>query len=136
MVTLYKTVKKTILSRAQINSVVERTLSYAKISLQSDVSVHCVGDMRMKSLNKQYRGKNYSTDVLSFPTEEFGDLGDIFLCIPQISRQSLEFGISQKEECVRMLSHGVLHLVGYDHDTPNKAKKMFALQERVVKIIC
>ena len=113
--------------------VIETTLRMAKKSIHSDVSVHCIGDIKMTRLNKQYRGKAYPTDVLSFPLGENNDIGDLFLCIPQIIRQAKQFGVSAKEECVRMLSHGTLHLIGYDHMTSEESKKMFDLQENIVK---
>ena len=71
--------------------------------------------------------------MLSFPTDDVHDRGDIFVCVPQIIRQSKQFGVTPKEECVRMLVHGVLHLLGYDHQTKHDADEMFSIQEGVVK---
>lgn len=133
MVTFYQSAHTTILSRAKIERVIKATLGVVKYNVDSDVSVHLIGDMRMLRLNKQYRGKNYPTDVLSFPLGEYNDIGDLFLCIPQIIRQAKKFDITSEQECVRMLTHGVLHLVGYDHMTTKEAKIMFTLQERIVK---
>lgn len=133
MITFYQSAHKTIISRADMQRVIETTLRAAKQSVHSDVSVHCIGDMKMTRLNAQYRGKAYPTDVLSFPLGENNDIGDLFLCVPQIIRQAKQFGVAAKEECIRMLAHGTLHLVGYDHAHPAEAKEMFALQERVVK---
>jgi probable rRNA maturation factor len=132
MVTYYQTVATTLLSLKDINQVVGATQKAAKCAL-SDVSVHMIGDRRMTTMNTQYRGKAYATDVLSFPTEDTDDIGDIFICVPQIIRQSKKFGVTAKEECTRMLVHGVLHLLGYDHQTKHDADKMFSIQEKVVK---
>lgn len=132
MVTYYQTVKKIPISVVDIDRVVSMTQKMAQ-RRPADVSVHMIGDMRMTKLNAQYRGKSYPTDVLSFPTDDAYDLGDIFICVPQIIRQSKRFGITAKEECVRMLVHGVLHLLGYDHQTTREANKMFDIQEHVVR---
>ncbi len=132
MVTYYQTVDKRLLSIADIEQVVSATQRTVKCT-PADVSVHMIGDMRMTTMNTQYRGKSYPTDVLSFPTEDADDIGDIFICVPQIIRQAKEFGVTAKEECTRMLVHGVLHLLGYDHQTKRDADEMFSIQERVVK---
>lgn len=94
----------------------------------------------MRSLNFRYRGKDATTDVLTFPLSEGEDffenslpeLGDIFISVPQIRRQARELGINPQEEFVRMLIHGVLHSIGYDHMTKDDAEKMFGLQEKLL----
>jgi probable rRNA maturation factor len=62
-------------------------------------------------------------------------LGQIFIAYPQIKRQAKQYKISEKEEFVRMLVHGLLHLVGYDHNTIKDEKKMLNLQEKIVNNI-
>lgn len=101
------------------------------------VEVTIVSDAVIKKLNKQYRGKNKVTDVLSFGWQEGGDmpttmLGEIYICYSQIQRQAKTFKCSAKEEFVRMLVHGLLHIVGYDHVSKSEAAKMFPLQEKIV----
>ena len=90
-----------------------------------------VGERRSQTLNKQYRGKDRPTDVLAFPGDK-DSLGDIVICVPQVRRQAHRFKISEKEEMARVLVHGVLHLLGYQHDVKARANTMFALQEKVV----
>ncbi len=131
MVTYYQTVATTLLSVKKIEQVVGATQKAVK-RVSADVSVHMIGDRRMTTMNTLYRGKAYPTDVLSFPTEDASDIGDIFICVPQIIRQAKQFRISPREECVRMLVHGVLHLLGYDHQTKDEADEMFRLQEAIV----
>lgn len=84
-----------------------------------------------RKLNKQFRGKDYATDVLSFGSE--GDpesLGELVICPKVIARQAKEHGLSTREELAYMVLHGVLHLLGYDHETSEKdAKVMFKLQD-------
>jgi len=86
-------------------------------------SVAFVSDRRMKELNKLFRGKDSTTDVLSFPNEpdEFdpdkNNLGDIVISVEQAATQSAENGLSLEVEIKQLILHGVLHLCGYDHET-------------------
>lgn len=79
-----------------------------------DFSVALVGEKRMRELNKIYRGKNETTNVLSFPEKEFG-LGEIVLCPAKIRKDSRKYGILFKQELVRVFTHGLLHILGYSH---------------------
>ena len=132
---IYQTVKHVGVQKKQIKNTVFFVLRKQK-KQKSEVSVHLVGDKRMHTLNRAFRGKDKTTDVLSFATQEgvhmfdTGDLGDIFLSIPQIKRQARRFGVLYKEELFRMLIHGVLHILGYDHKTKSEASEMFGLQEK------
>ncbi len=103
---------------------------------KASVSLHIIGDKKMTDLNFQYRGKKKPTDVLSFASQE-GDMampsddwGDVFICLPQVKRQAKEYQIPWKTEFYRMMTHGILHLLGYDHMNEKDAKKMFRLQEK------
>jgi len=108
-----------------------------------DLSVNLVSEKKIRELNKQYRGKDKVTDVLSFSMMEKGrsksekesDLGDIFICEKQVKRQAKEYKVSEKEEFKRMLVHGVLHLLGFDHQKTSEAKKMFKLQEDIISVV-
>jgi len=88
-----------------------------------------IGDHKMKKLNYTYRGKNYSTDVLSFRYER---IGEILICVPQAVHQAYIFNIPLKKEMARLIAHGILHTVGFDHERSEKeAKKMFTLQDKM-----
>ncbi len=91
-------------------------------------TVAFVSDRKMRELNKTFRGKNSTTDVLSFPfeTEDFqstsessattdGNLGDIAISVEQAQRQSVENNLDFETEIKQLILHGVLHLCGYDH---------------------
>lgn len=128
--------------RKVTKSVVEKisllTSRYEK-KVSGEVEITLVGDKKIKSLNSKYRGKNKVTDVLSFSWREDGEmpgkfLGQIYICYPQIIRQAKDYKIAVKEEFARMLVHGLLHLVGYDHVKPGDARKMFKLQEKIVRL--
>jgi len=88
-------------------------------------SVALVSDKRMADLNKLFRGKGSTTDVLSFPNEpeEFDpdqkNLGDVVISVEQASRQAEENGLSLEMELKQLILHGLLHLCGYDHETDN-----------------
>jgi len=88
-------------------------------------AVAFISDRRMKELNKLFRGKDSTTDVLSFPHEpdEFDpdktNLGDIVISAEQAARQAAENGLSIENEIKQLILHGLLHLCGYDHETDN-----------------
>lgn len=109
--------------------------------MEKTISVHLVEEKEMRELNKKHRKKDRVTDVLSFPLlskkemrdDIYSEVGDVFLCLPRIKKQAAEYGVSFEEEIARMLAHGVLHLLGFDHKNKKSAKKMFHLQEKIVK---
>ena len=82
-----------------------------------EVSILFCGDRKMRSLNRRYRRKDRPTDVLAFPAEADGLLGDIVISLPYASRQAKRRGEPASREIDRLLLHGLLHLLGYDHET-------------------
>ncbi|PLX26442.1 rRNA maturation RNase YbeY [Candidatus Parcubacteria bacterium] len=135
---VFKTVARPRVTDKYIKDVVFFVLKKLK-KKKGSLSVHLIGDHKMKSLNAIYRNKRQTTDVLSFaaqegfPVRDTEELGDIFISVPQIIRQAREYKITHKEEMTRMLIHGILHLLGYDHIDKVDAKKMFIVQERFIK---
>lgn len=132
---VYQSVKRSGFGKKRIQDIVFFVLHKEK--RKGAVSVHVIGDTRMKTLNTLHRGKQKTTDVLSFATQEGfeslgDDLGDIFISAPQIKRQAKRFGVSYADEFVRMLVHGVLHILGYDHIEKREAQIMFKKQERYI----
>lgn len=87
------------------------------------VTIAFVSDRKMRGLNKTFRGKDSTTDVLSFPFEadefetEENNLGDIVISLEQAQKQSAENGLDLCTEVKQLILHGVLHLCGYDHET-------------------
>ncbi len=87
-----------------------------------DFSIAFISDRRMKELNSFFRGKDSTTDVLSFPHEpdEFdadnSNMGDIVISVEQAKRQAGENGLTLDAEIKQLILHGVLHLCGYDHE--------------------
>jgi probable rRNA maturation factor len=83
-------------------------------------SVRLCGDRAMRAMNRDFRGHDYTTDVLSFPGDarvEPGHLGDVVVCVPQARRQAAARGERVEREIRTLLLHGVLHCMGHDHDT-------------------
>ncbi len=101
------------------------------------VEIQLIGERYMQKLNHRFRGQNRVTDVLSFSWREDtqwqgNHLGQLYLCPKYIQRQAKRFGVTPTEEFLRTLVHGLLHLIGYDHQTAQEARRMFSVQERLV----
>lgn len=140
--TIFTTVKDIGVSQKKIRDAVLLVLTKVK-KKNAAVSVHFIGDRQMHRLNREHRGKDKVTDVLSFAMQEGDtwtgplknekdDWGDIFICVPQIKRQAKEYGVTYTEELMRMTVHGVLHLLGFDHEKESDARIMFPLQDTLV----
>ncbi|HTL97991.1 MAG TPA: rRNA maturation RNase YbeY [Holophagaceae bacterium] len=99
------------------------------------ISITYVDDRGMKKLNREHRGKNETTDVLSFPTEagkgEFPHLGDIVISLPVAEKMAQKLGVSRRREVETLVIHGFLHLCGYDHEKDNG--EMLELQSLLEK---
>ena len=95
-----------------------------------------VSEAEIKALNKTYRNKNKPTDVLSFDPIEAEDLGELVLCPSVLRKQSKDHKLKYEVELGYMVIHGVLHLLGYDHEkTEKEAKKMFRLQDMIFETL-
>ena len=89
---------------------------------EADLSIALVGQGRIRELNKKYRGKNRVTDVLAFPDKEIG-LGEIVICLREVKKNAKRYGLTFEKELSRVLIHGLLHLLGYDHEISEKKTK-------------
>lgn len=106
-----------------------------------EVSLTLTGDGPIRELNRRFRGVNEPTDVLAFPLREGGGpppprgtprpLGDVVISVDTARRQARQNGISPEREIARLVSHGVLHLLGFDHGTPQEERRMRAREARV-----
>ncbi len=111
-----------------LRKVAEKVLegpSFAKASegkkKELDLSIALVGLKRIKELNKRYRKKNKTTDILSFL---YNGLGEIIICPQQVKKNAKRFGEVFKKELTRVLIHGILHLLGYDHEKTEKEARL------------
>jgi len=105
---------------------------------KAEFSIVLVSDAQIKRLNKLYRNKDKPTDVLSFPIGEKVNgwliLGDIVISVDTAKKQAQELGYSLEEELKRLLVHGLVHLLGYDHELGGEEeKKFFELEEFVLR---
>ncbi|MCL6452449.1 MAG: rRNA maturation RNase YbeY [Alicyclobacillus sp.] len=113
-----------------------------QLGVSGEVSVSLVSDEEIHDLNRTYRQVDRPTDVLSFPLREGGaqadvpdqpePLGDIVVSVPTAVRQAAEYGHSLQREVGFLLVHGMLHLLGYDHQTEAEEAEMTRLQEAVL----
>lgn len=122
-----------------------KDIKSASAELNYELSVILVGNKKIQELNKIYRNKDYITDVISFadcdsvenfiPAEDFDivPLGDIFICIDKAHSQANEYNHSLERELSFLTIHGILHLLGYDHTTPELEKEMFSLQKSIIE---
>jgi rRNA maturation RNase YbeY len=103
----------------------------------SELSVELVGDRRMRTLNRRYRKKDRTTDVLAFAMREAANpcptlLGDVVISIPTAVKQAKAAGRSLDEELAVLLVHGVLHLCGYDHERGKREALRMRRRERAI----
>ena len=136
-VTLRVRLRKT--KRVRLAAVRELTgaLLHAVGESGSDLGIELVGDRRMRRLNRLYRGKDASTDVLAFsiregPGPKSSLLGDVVVSIPAVARQAREHHHSEDRELAVLLIHGLLHLCGYDHERGEKEAERMRRRERVL----
>lgn len=105
---------------------------------QACITLRFVDPEEGRELNRAYRGrghpsKDYATNVLSFPYAEAPELeGDLVLCLPVITREAAEQGKPFRHHLAHLLIHGVLHLQGHDHEDPDSAERMEALERRLL----
>jgi len=98
----------------------------------SSATIAFVSDKRIRQLNKQFRGVDKATDVLSFPADEpdESNLGDIAVSVKTAAVQAKDNGLSFDDEIAQLILHGLLHLSGYDHETDNGEMNRLELKLR------
>ena len=122
-----------------LHEVIDATLKHENVN-NAVFSVVFVGDEEIQKINREYRGFDRITDVISFAFEDNQKmvynnirlLGDIYISIPQMRRQASYYGHSEKRELSFLTVHGLLHLLGYDHMSKEDESIMFALQELIL----
>jgi probable rRNA maturation factor len=123
-------------SRGRLEEVVRGILGDHDVETYS-ISLSFVGDEEMARMNRERLGRSGPTDVIAFDLSEpglpFGRVGDIYISTDTALANSVRFGVPVKEELVRLVVHGVLHVLGYRDDRRSEALKMRRIQERTVK---
>jgi probable rRNA maturation factor len=113
----------------QIAAIVKRVAGRGK----REVSITFVRDPEIRKLNRKYRGIDRATDVLSFPMDDEDVLGDIVISADTAKRNAKRYGVTPEKEVKRLLVHGTLHLLGYDHVKMSDRALMRKMEERFMK---
>ena len=131
------------LKRGQIKKTIETTLRQAGFNVDCEIGIACVDTAESQQLNLQYREKDKPTNVLSFPSDipeemlallDAEPLGDLVICIPVVLQEAAEQHKKPLDHFTHLLVHGVLHLLGYDHETCEAdAEEMEALEIAILK---
>ncbi|GEA89278.1 rRNA maturation RNase YbeY [Cellulomonas cellasea] len=128
---------------AEFAALARYVLDAMHVHPQTELSILLVGTQVMTDLHVRYMDEPGPTDVLSFPMDELrpgregeptppGLLGDVVLCPEVAAQQARVAGHSTAEELLLLTTHGILHLLGYDHAEPEEEKEMFALQRQLL----
>ncbi len=134
-----------------LQSIVEKTLQAEAVPATAEISLVITGQERIQELNREYRGLDRPTDVLSFSLRESTNeeepspflgppdgqihLGEIIISYPQAEIQAKEQGHSIEKEMAILVVHGVLHILGYDHELPEMESVMQAREKEILKIL-
>lgn len=131
----------------KIPEIIEAALTHLKISKPIETTVLLTDDKELKSLNKKFRGQNKPTNVLSFPCfepEELVDIkqlpapvmiGDIALALETIMEESVQQSKTIDDHVTHLVVHGLLHLLGYDHEVDEDAQAMEALEVEILSLL-
>ena len=118
--------------RALIERAVTSALTIACFNETTELSIALSNDALIQDLNKQYRGKDKPTNVLSFPQDDDFSLGDIVLALETIQKEAEEQDKSFDDHFVHLVVHGTLHLLGHDHEEDDEAEEMEALEVKIL----
>ncbi len=137
--------------RDLVRAAVKASLDYMDFGTKAEISLMFTGNEEIRELNLEHRGIDRATDVLSFPLLEYDEegnileeymdfnpngemfLGDIVISLERAAEQAEEYGHSFEREIGFLTVHSMLHLFGYDHETPEDEEEMFGYQEDILK---
>jgi probable rRNA maturation factor len=123
----------------EMASLLDFGIEYMELNPECEISMTFVNPQEMEELHIKWMDEPGPTDVLSFPMdmpenrEDAVTLGDIVIAPAVAAKQAIEAGHSTEHEIYILATHGLLHILGYDHIDPDEEKVMFALQEKIVK---
>ena len=129
--------RKGVPAPASFRRWVEAALKGARRRKATQVAIRIVDADEGQALNRQYRGRDYATNVLSFPADfppgvQLPLIGDLVICAPVVAREAAEQGKKPTDHWAHMTVHGTLHLLGYDHIEDGEAEAMEALETRIL----
>ena len=131
-------------NESAIKKAVAETLKLLRLKSDAVLSVALVGGKKMRSLNKSWRKKDATTDVLSFSFLEAGgsdagatkEAGEIIICLPVAARQARLYGLSEKKQIARLAAHGTMHIFGLDHERSEREHQiMEEIQKKITENI-
>ena len=134
------------LRRAQLVRASQKTLEASQVKGKVELAISVIGDRKMRSLNKQFRGEDTPTDVLAFPynyekdetsfpgsgLSNYLNLGDVIISYPQLLSRAAKENTLVDEMANILVIHGVLHLLGHDHEREEDARRMEALEDQIL----
>ena len=133
----------TLIEEDEVRAIAAHVLASEGVAREVEISLSYVDEDEMHELNREWRGIDRATDVLSFecdsafdediPVDEIVELGDVILAPEVIVRQAPGFGNSAADECRLMFVHGLLHLLGYDHIEDDEAEVMEAREDALLR---
>lgn len=123
--------------KAYFDTICLATYKELKLCENLVFDVNIVDSKTIKYINKTYRHKDKVTDVISFANRDNKDiyvplLGEIYICLDQAKKQAKEYGYSLKRELCFLFTHGLLHLLGFDHINPKDEKQMMNLTKKIL----
>lgn len=135
-------VPELVLKRVYVKKIIESTLRHIEVDQDCEIGIACVDLDESQQLNLEYRQKDKPTNVLSFPSDlpeeilpmlDAWPMGDLVICIPVVLREANEQQKTPLQHFSHMLVHGVLHLMGYDHETSEQdAEHMESLEIEIL----
>ena len=134
------------LRKKQLSEAAKAALANGEVRGEASLAISIIGDRKMRSLNKEYRGIDSTTDVLAFPyafgagkvhfveaaDENVLNLGDIVISYPQLLSRAAKEDMLVDEMAAFLVIHGVLHLLGYDHEKAEDSAKMEPLEDKIL----
>jgi len=114
-----------------LKKIAQKAAKYEKKD-EGNISLALVNNEKIKELNKRFRNKDEATDVLSFPMDD-KIWGDIIISTEKIIEQAKEYGHSKQRELAYLYTHGILHLLGYDHKTSSEKERMREKEEKILE---
>ena len=138
------------IKKSLLTLVAEATLQAVAVKTKAEVAISIIGDRKMRQLNKKHRGIDTPTDVLAFPyslqtgppaggfvtpPSRYLNLGDVIISYPQLLARAAKENTMVDDMARLLVVHGVLHLLGYDHEKPDEAQVMEDLEDKILKSI-
>jgi rRNA maturation RNase YbeY len=133
------------LDRKLVRAAAQKVATFVNLKSEAEITVSIIGDRKMKQLNHRFRGKDTTTNVLSFTATEAGTapgfktpvdnvlyIGDVVVSYPVAMEEAIKENEIIDERVAFLVSHGLLHLFGYDHEKDLEAKEMEAIEDQIM----